>query len=106
MTLSARTSTLGGIVRPICLAAFRLMMNSNSGRKDNCQNKEAKIFCHFFYCYLRPLVSLLTLHSSLSLFRKLLDESRRFHFLHETRIDEAFRIRRRGFGSARSHVIQ
>jgi predicted RNase H-like HicB family nuclease len=29
MTRSARTSTLGGIVRPICLAAFRLMMNSN-----------------------------------------------------------------------------
>ena len=29
MTLSARTSTLGGIVRPICLAAFRLTMNSN-----------------------------------------------------------------------------
>ena len=29
MTLSARTSTFGGIVRPICLAAFRLMMNSN-----------------------------------------------------------------------------
>src|SRR5437867_6878592 len=29
ITLSARTSTLGGIVRPICFAAFRLMMNSN-----------------------------------------------------------------------------
>jgi hypothetical protein len=29
ITLSARASTLGGIVRPICLAAFRLMMNSN-----------------------------------------------------------------------------
>ena len=29
ITLSARTSTFGGIVRPICLAAFRLMMNSN-----------------------------------------------------------------------------
>ena len=29
MTLSARASTFGGIVRPICLAAFRLMMNSN-----------------------------------------------------------------------------
>ena len=61
MTLSARTSTLGRMVRPICLAAFRLMMNSNSGQKDNCQNKEAKILVHFFYCYLRPLVSLLTL---------------------------------------------
>ena len=29
MTLSARASTLGGIVRPICLAAFRLMISSN-----------------------------------------------------------------------------
>lgn len=29
MILSARASTLGGIVRPICLAALRLMMNSN-----------------------------------------------------------------------------
>jgi putative tryptophan/tyrosine transport system substrate-binding protein len=29
ITLSARASTLGGIVRPICFAAFRLMMNSN-----------------------------------------------------------------------------
>jgi len=29
MTLSARASTFGGIVRPICLAAFRLIMNSN-----------------------------------------------------------------------------
>src|SRR4029453_1944123 len=29
ITLSALTSTLGGIVKPICLAAFRLMMNSN-----------------------------------------------------------------------------
>ena len=29
ITLSARTSTFGGIVRPICFAAFRLMMSSN-----------------------------------------------------------------------------
>jgi hypothetical protein len=29
ITLSALASTLGGIVRPICFAAFRLMMNSN-----------------------------------------------------------------------------
>src|SRR4030095_16110835 len=29
ITLSARTSTFGGIVRPICLAVLRLMMNSN-----------------------------------------------------------------------------
>ncbi len=29
MTLSARTSTFGGIVRPICFAAVRLIMNSN-----------------------------------------------------------------------------
>ena len=29
ITRSARASTFGGIVRPICLAAFRLMMNSN-----------------------------------------------------------------------------
>jgi hypothetical protein len=29
ITLSALTSTFGGIVRPICLAAFRLTMNSN-----------------------------------------------------------------------------
>src|SRR5215475_7455837 len=29
ITLSALTSTFGGIVRPICFAAFRLMMNSN-----------------------------------------------------------------------------
>ena len=29
ITLSARASTFGGIVRPICFAAFRLMMNSN-----------------------------------------------------------------------------
>ena len=29
ITRSALTSTFGGIVRPICLAAFRLMMNSN-----------------------------------------------------------------------------
>src|SRR5262249_10053187 len=29
ITLSARTSTFGGIVRPICLAVFRLMMNAN-----------------------------------------------------------------------------
>ena len=29
ITLSALASTLGGIVRPICLAAFRLMINSN-----------------------------------------------------------------------------
>ena len=29
MTLSALASTLGGIVRPICFAALRLMINSN-----------------------------------------------------------------------------
>jgi hypothetical protein len=29
ITLSALARTFGGIVRPICLAAFRLMMNSN-----------------------------------------------------------------------------
>jgi hypothetical protein len=29
ITLSARASTFGGIVRPICFAAFRLMTNSN-----------------------------------------------------------------------------
>src|ERR1051325_6059803 len=29
ITLSARASTLGGIVRPICLAAFNLITNSN-----------------------------------------------------------------------------
>ncbi len=29
ITLFARASTFGGIVSPICLAAFRLMMNSN-----------------------------------------------------------------------------
>src|SRR4030095_8683265 len=29
ITRSALASTLGGIVRPICFAAFRLMMNSN-----------------------------------------------------------------------------
>ena len=29
ITLSARTSTFGGIVRPICFAAFRLMISSN-----------------------------------------------------------------------------
>ena len=29
ITLSARTSTFGGIVRPICLAALRLMISSN-----------------------------------------------------------------------------
>src|SRR4029453_10453718 len=29
MTLSPRASTFGGIVRPICLAAFRLMISSN-----------------------------------------------------------------------------
>ena len=29
ITRSALAKTLGGIVRPICLAAFRLMMNSN-----------------------------------------------------------------------------
>ena len=29
ITLSARASTFGGIVRPICFAAFRLMINSN-----------------------------------------------------------------------------
>jgi hypothetical protein len=29
ITLSARANTVGGIVRPICLAAFRLTMNSN-----------------------------------------------------------------------------
>jgi hypothetical protein len=29
ITLSARASTFGGIVRPICLGVFRLMMNSN-----------------------------------------------------------------------------
>ena len=29
ITLSALTSTFGGIVRPICLAALRLMTNSN-----------------------------------------------------------------------------
>jgi hypothetical protein len=29
ITRSARTSTLGGIVRPICLAAFRLITSSN-----------------------------------------------------------------------------
>ena len=29
ITLSALTSTFGGIVRPICFAVFRLMMNSN-----------------------------------------------------------------------------
>ncbi len=29
ITLSALANTFGGIVKPICLAAFRLMMNSN-----------------------------------------------------------------------------
>ena len=29
ITLSALASTFGGIVRPICFAAFRLMMSSN-----------------------------------------------------------------------------
>src|SRR5262244_1051251 len=29
ITLFARASTLGGIVRPICLAAFKLITNSN-----------------------------------------------------------------------------
>jgi hypothetical protein len=29
ITLSARASTFGGIVRPICFAALRLMINSN-----------------------------------------------------------------------------
>src|SRR5262249_58693945 len=29
ITLSALASTFGGIVTPICFAAFRLMMNSN-----------------------------------------------------------------------------
>ena len=29
ITLSARTSTLGGIVRPSCLAVFKFTMNSN-----------------------------------------------------------------------------
>ena len=29
ITLSVRASTLGGIVRPICFAAFKLTMNSN-----------------------------------------------------------------------------
>src|SRR5262245_56527348 len=29
ITLSARTSTFGGIVRPICLAVLRLITNSN-----------------------------------------------------------------------------
>ena len=29
ITLSALASTFGGIVRPICFAAFRLIMNSN-----------------------------------------------------------------------------
>src|SRR6185369_503819 len=29
ITLSARASTFGGIVRPICVAALRLTMNSN-----------------------------------------------------------------------------
>ena len=29
ITLSARASTFGGIVKSICLAAFRLTMNSN-----------------------------------------------------------------------------
>src|SRR5262249_39141908 len=29
ITLSALAKTLGGIMRPICLAAFRLIMNSN-----------------------------------------------------------------------------
>jgi hypothetical protein len=29
ITLSALAKTFGGIVNPICLAAFRLMMNSN-----------------------------------------------------------------------------
>jgi hypothetical protein len=29
MTLSALASTFGGIVMPICLAVFRLMMKSN-----------------------------------------------------------------------------
>ena len=32
ITLSARANTLGGIVSPICLAVFRLMMNSKFGR--------------------------------------------------------------------------
>src|SRR5262244_1423827 len=29
MTVSALANTFGGMVRPICFAAFRLMMNSN-----------------------------------------------------------------------------
>ena len=34
MILFARASTFGGIVRPICLVALRLMMNSNFVRLE------------------------------------------------------------------------
>ena len=36
MTWSALAKTFGGIVRPICLAAFRLMMNSNFVMELHC----------------------------------------------------------------------
>src|SRR5882724_5499121 len=44
ITLSALTSTFGGIVRPICLAAFRLMISSNF---FGCSNRDISRLCAF-----------------------------------------------------------
>src|SRR5262245_15126826 len=55
---------------------------------------------------IETLKSKILLSPYASLFLELLDESRRLHFLYETRIDEALGIRCRSFRIARRHVIQ
>jgi hypothetical protein len=49
ITLSARASTLGEIVRPIRFAAFRLMMNSNFVGCCHRQVGGLRAFQNFIY---------------------------------------------------------
>ena len=48
ITLSALASTFGEIVRPICLAAFRLMTNSNFADCSMGESRAARANCLFF----------------------------------------------------------
>jgi hypothetical protein len=52
MTLSARTKTLGGIVRPICFAALRLTIKAKRFARSKVEwswvlNKQATRIPHF-----------------------------------------------------------
>ena len=57
ITLVARIITTGGIVRPICLAAFRLMMNSNFVGQGHCPWIRAMTMTLTIFSHLRRLCS-------------------------------------------------